>query len=304
MTTTERSVAGPPGWYHVAWSTELKPGDVRPLTVFGDEYVLYRSERGIPVMLSAFCPHLGAHLGYGGCVVGEDLRCPFHEWVWSPTGENVDIPYSDRPIKGRRLDVLDIHETGGMVLARSPVEGRVVSEVPDVAVLLDGAVDTASWAVRSWERRAVDIRLLAENLADPASVEYIYGHRGRASESAASPFNGRIEITHRWQDGAVKVVGLGLGLFVITSESGLVAPHVMAVTPVQSELVDFHVATPRQSESSVLDAFDRHVELLERMVYLPSPNMTDDEASTLLAGRTWIDNMSAGGDVVATIPER
>ena len=29
-------------------------------------------------MLAAHCPHMGAHLGFGGRVVGEAIRCPMH----------------------------------------------------------------------------------------------------------------------------------------------------------------------------------------------------------------------------------
>ena len=40
------AVGIPMGWYQVAWAAELEPGGVKPLTVFEDDYVLYRTQSG------------------------------------------------------------------------------------------------------------------------------------------------------------------------------------------------------------------------------------------------------------------
>ena len=37
-------------------------------------------------VVHAFCPHMGAHLGMGGVVVGNSLRCPFHGWSFNASG--------------------------------------------------------------------------------------------------------------------------------------------------------------------------------------------------------------------------
>ena len=43
--------------------------------------------------IDAFCPHLGAHLGYGGLVEESTIRCPFHAWRFDGTGACVEVPY-------------------------------------------------------------------------------------------------------------------------------------------------------------------------------------------------------------------
>lgn len=58
----------PEGWYQVAWSNEIEPGAVIPLRYFGTDLVLYRLETGELRLTGAYCPHMGAHLGYGGRV--------------------------------------------------------------------------------------------------------------------------------------------------------------------------------------------------------------------------------------------
>ena len=84
----------PFGWYAIAFSSELAPGDVKPLRYFGRELVLFRTESGEAKALDAFCPHLGAHLGHGGKVHGESIACPFHGWQFNGGGRCTAVPYA------------------------------------------------------------------------------------------------------------------------------------------------------------------------------------------------------------------
>src|SRR5262249_47971167 len=70
----------PFGWFAVAYSDELGAGQVKALRYFGRELVLWRGEDGTARLLDAYCRHLGAHLGHGGRVNGNDIECPFHAW--------------------------------------------------------------------------------------------------------------------------------------------------------------------------------------------------------------------------------
>ena len=70
----------PFGWFQVAYPEDLAPGEVTPLHYFGRELVLWRDDGGEFHLQDAFCPHLGAHLGHGGTVHGDELACPFHGW--------------------------------------------------------------------------------------------------------------------------------------------------------------------------------------------------------------------------------
>ena len=84
----------PNGWFQVAYEDELTPGSVVPLKYFGKDLVLFRTESGEIGLLDAFCPHLGAHLGHGGKVKGENLECPFHAWQFGANGKCNAVPYA------------------------------------------------------------------------------------------------------------------------------------------------------------------------------------------------------------------
>lgn len=84
----------PFGWYAVAFSADLAPGQVKPIKYFGKDMVLFRTQNGEAKVLDAFCPHLGAHLGYGGKVMGESIACPFHGWEFNGGGQCTKVPYA------------------------------------------------------------------------------------------------------------------------------------------------------------------------------------------------------------------
>ena len=84
----------PFGWFAIGTSDEFLSGEVRTLHYFDTEFVAWRGEDGALRALDPYCPHLGAHLGHGGKVVGNDLQCPFHHWQFDGEGVVTDIPYS------------------------------------------------------------------------------------------------------------------------------------------------------------------------------------------------------------------
>lgn len=121
--TDEASAGGriavdtPMGWYQVGWADDLEPGSVKPITAFGADYILYRTEAGTVRMMAAYCGHMGAHLGYGGVVEDGCVVCPYHGWKWNESGKVVDIPYSKRVNPSRRLKTLPVRVVSGLVFA-------------------------------------------------------------------------------------------------------------------------------------------------------------------------------------------
>ena len=102
-------------WMPVLPATAL---DRRPhrVAVNGVGVVLYRTD-GQVIAVGEHCPHLGAHLGHGGTVRGEDIVCPFHAWRYDgESGRNVEIPYAARDcFPGVALRRYEVHEQAGVV---------------------------------------------------------------------------------------------------------------------------------------------------------------------------------------------
>ncbi|CAN0121280.1 unnamed protein product [Chrysoparadoxa australica] len=79
-------------WQPAALSDELAgPRPVVPVTLLGEQLVLFRDNDGALGLIGRHCPHRGADLCYGR---REDngLRCPFHGWHFDRTGQCVEQP--------------------------------------------------------------------------------------------------------------------------------------------------------------------------------------------------------------------
>ncbi len=94
----------PRGWFMVAEACELDEGP-KAVRFFGNDFALYRGkESGQPILLDAYCPHMGTHLtanesSYviknGIHIEGDSIRCPYHAWRFGPDGKCNDIPGLD-----------------------------------------------------------------------------------------------------------------------------------------------------------------------------------------------------------------
>jgi nitrite reductase/ring-hydroxylating ferredoxin subunit len=93
----------PTGWFQIGWSAEIPVGGVQPMRYFGQDLVAFRTADGELHVLDAYCRHLGANLAHGGCVEADRIVCPFHGWAWNGAGDNVDIPYAERPNRAAHL---------------------------------------------------------------------------------------------------------------------------------------------------------------------------------------------------------
>jgi phenylpropionate dioxygenase-like ring-hydroxylating dioxygenase large terminal subunit len=101
-------------WYWAFKSSELKKGQIRPLQFLGEDLAVYRGEDGIVRALSAYCPHMGAHLAEGR-VEGSGVRCFFHAWKYSETGELIDIPCRPTPGFDEKVQAWPVCEKYGVI---------------------------------------------------------------------------------------------------------------------------------------------------------------------------------------------
>ena len=169
----------PNGWFVVAESADLAPGDVRALYYFGRDLVLYRTESGEARLLDAHCPHLGAHLAVGGRVEQDCIRCPFHGWKFDgASGRCAEIPYGDTtriPPKAHARSYPTL-ERNHMIWAWYHAEqGDPFYDVPNVPEFHDA--DWTPVLVRDFEIR-VSAQDMAENNVDFAHFRYVHGTDG------------------------------------------------------------------------------------------------------------------------------
>ena len=105
-------------WYAVAFSHEVTAAP-RAVTVMGISLVLWRRADGAPVVQLNRCPHRGAALHIGR-VVGDQLECPYHGWLFNQEGAATAVPSGapGGPVPTRaRLETWPVAEQAGFVWA-------------------------------------------------------------------------------------------------------------------------------------------------------------------------------------------
>jgi phenylpropionate dioxygenase-like ring-hydroxylating dioxygenase large terminal subunit len=166
----------PFGWFAVALSDEIAKGEIKTLRYFGTEFVVWRGEDGGIHAVDPHCPHLGAHLGIGGEVIGNDLRCPYHHWSFNGQGGVADIPYTKvipSRLKKSCLPTWPIHESDGVVYVwyhpkKAAPKWDVIRlpECPDGEWILHSTYD---WVVN------IHIQEITENGQDYAHFNAVHG---------------------------------------------------------------------------------------------------------------------------------
>ncbi|MFI5296610.1 MAG: Rieske 2Fe-2S domain-containing protein [Polyangiales bacterium] len=181
MSSTPEPFAGyPKGWFVACFSHELAPLAAVPMRYFGRDLVAYRGEDGQPNILDAHCPHLGAHLGFGGKVEGNCVRCPFHAWRFNAEGQCDDVPYSMRIPPMAKVGRWRTREINGVVLVHhDPTGAEPAYEIPIIPEY--GTESWLPWVTASYRIRTHP-REIVDNLADKAHFAPV--HRTAIDEFA------------------------------------------------------------------------------------------------------------------------
>jgi nitrite reductase/ring-hydroxylating ferredoxin subunit len=250
---THTTLPTPNSWYAVAFSDELKAGGVLARTVAERDLVVFRTASGVACAFDAYCPHLGAHLGIGGKVVGETLRCPFHAFRYDTAGVCVATGYGTKPPPTARASVWPIREVDGIVFVYYDCLGRPPTWEPP-------ALETAGWTPLI--HRVFDLHDHAqetvENSVDLGHFAIVHGYsemteRGEPviegarfqtaySAGRPAPVLGRFGATVRF-DFAIDLHGLGCSIVTIGVPSyGVTARLFVLATPTVKERINLALA--------------------------------------------------------------
>jgi phenylpropionate dioxygenase-like ring-hydroxylating dioxygenase large terminal subunit len=321
----------PTGWFQVGWSADLAPGDVRTVTYFGRELVLWRSAAGEAHVSDAYCLHLGANLGVRGTVDGEELVCPWHGWHWDGEGRNTLIPYSAQTCKKNlRLETFPVQEWYGCIVVWHDEAGGPPSWQPPVIDDLEADTHHPFDPARnhSWRIKAHP-QMVMENGVDAFHVPFIHGAGEipviREVVAEGHEWRTIIDVTYgagkesTWltPDGAVEAAmrfdlwGIGLGLAVwpdlllggrmITNPTPIDETHTELFWCMTTAKVDGEDAPSRgavrmmdsQREIVAMDFFT-----WEHMKVLHTPSFAPEEAKYYAAMRRWAWQFYPGGETV------
>jgi nitrite reductase/ring-hydroxylating ferredoxin subunit len=73
-------------WQPAALSAELASDKPLPVTLLGEELVLFRDGEGKPALIGRYCAHQGVDMIYGR-VEEDGIRCMYHGWLFDACGK-------------------------------------------------------------------------------------------------------------------------------------------------------------------------------------------------------------------------
>jgi nitrite reductase/ring-hydroxylating ferredoxin subunit len=301
------------GWFHIIDSQDLAVGDVTPVSYFGRDLVCFRTEDGTAHVSDAYCPHLGAHLGYGGSIEGNRLICPFHLWEFDCEGRNTRIPYADKPNRGARLGIYPVVETHGFIFAWYSPSGTEPSWSPaDIPI---PELDDPSYLpiARTTFEVTVHPQEIMENVLDGA--HFVAIHRAKEFPDIKVETDGPwlrssapVQMTSKSRtfEGSVDSQLWGLGIDVNRIKGAVDTLTVMTLTPVdETKLIarltvgagnsgEVSERLRTASQGMVTSEFELDCVIWNNKRYLASPLLASSEKS-IVTFRRWAQQFYSDG---------
>jgi phenylpropionate dioxygenase-like ring-hydroxylating dioxygenase large terminal subunit len=305
----------PFGWYGICYSDELAVGEVKAVRYLSRDMAVWRGEDGQARVLDAYCRHLGAHMGHGGRVHGNDLECPFHAWRYNGTGAVTEIPYAKTiPPQAKRADCVrswPVTERNGLIWIWYHPDGAAplweVETYPEV-----GSADWTPYKKFQW-RVYNSLRNMHDNGLDMA--HFLYVHRTAVFPESEIVIDGqRLSATARAKlgtpkglvDGAIVSSGLSPGQSSVRFEGISETLLVSAITPVEPDELHARFAfTQPKSEAEgpmgglaralirdICKQFDQDKVIWDRQRYETEPLMCDGDGPVPLARERYDQFMS------------
>jgi 3-ketosteroid 9alpha-monooxygenase subunit A len=302
----------PFGWFQVAYPGDLEPGEVQPLNFWDRELVLWRDVAGEFHLHDAFCPHLGAHLAFGGTVRDAELQCPFHGWRFDGAGTCMNIPYSQRTNRKARLRGYPVVVRNGFVLAwYHPYDEPPAFEIPVISEIGDpGWSDfySSEYVIRTVPQE------MSENGADPAHFRYVHG-TDEVAELESYDTDGPCSVMLSKQayvtprgvtHGRIDVYNYGPGFSKVWFSGIVDAINIATTTPIDFErtAVRFNFIVRKFDDehltSTVAEAFVKEINkqvqedqpIWEHKAFLRSPALADTDGP-ILKFRKWYSQFYA-----------
>jgi nitrite reductase/ring-hydroxylating ferredoxin subunit len=282
----------PYGWFSLGRLDELPTDAVAPIRAFGRDLVLWRTQAGFHVA-DAYCPHLGAHLGYGGRVDDGCLVCPFHEWSFDAMGINVDIPYAERTNRKARLRTYEAVTRNGHLLAwyhPDPAVGpswsipEALPAKPVECLRINRRIDSV------WQE-------VAENSVDMAHFRSVHG-MSRIAEVGELFIDGayrRVRSSQSFQtargefEGQIESNSYGPGVGIVQFSLMGTVTLISAVTPIENNQVELRFTMYYEEGeevaakigaafgAEVARQLDQDIPIWEHKRYQPSPALAPSE---------------------------
>lgn len=159
-------------WYIAAWADEIGRTPLAR-TIMDEPIVFYRTLAGETVAMWGLCPHRSYPLGLGQ-LEGDNIRCAYHGFTYSPQGACVAIPAQDTVPQRFRQRTYALIERGGLIwIWMGEAASADPALMPD---LHDIGFDAPGWHVVPNGCTRINARwsLIIDNVMDLSHIGFLH----------------------------------------------------------------------------------------------------------------------------------
>jgi len=170
-------------WYVATWDHEIKR-ELTPVTMLGENLVLYRRQDGKVAALEDACPHRKLPLSMGR-IKGDDVECGYHGLTFDCSGTCTRVPGAERIPHVARVRSYPVEERYGLVWVWM---GQVDKADPSEIFHVEHFGDPA-WGVNRGESMTLNCNYLymTDNLLDPSHVAWVHQSSFASSACEETP---------------------------------------------------------------------------------------------------------------------
>ncbi len=108
----EKNNQWPQSWYPVCTSADVPCGKIVEVSLFDNNWIVFRGSDGNIGVVEKYCCHMGTDLTNGQVIVNR-LRCPLHHWEFGYDGKCEKIPaYKNIPEKAKNKSLITKEKYG------------------------------------------------------------------------------------------------------------------------------------------------------------------------------------------------
>jgi 5,5'-dehydrodivanillate O-demethylase len=174
-------------WHPVAGVSEFDTKPIRPIRLFGEDLVLFKSTNGAYGLIERQCPHRRADLAYG-MIEADGIRCNYHGWCFDPRGECISQPFEDT-VRGVPAGRGNVRATAYKIQEMSGILWAYMGPDP--------APELPEWEPFTWSNGFAQVVIsyvpcnwfqCQENSIDPVHFEWMHENWGKRLAGSDGPY--------------------------------------------------------------------------------------------------------------------
>lgn len=181
-------------WYVVSETRELINDKPKKVTVWGKNYVIWKTSKNEYKALEDVCTHRGVELSRG-CIINDEIQCPYHGYQFSGTGNLTKVPglgFEPSPIYNvPRFSLVEKH--GWLYLNINPIPWNITDTQMEIlnsnVFVEDEAMNPTMSTVLLNKEFTTYGRIVSENSLDIMHIGYVhtFGNKERPAPTYEEP---------------------------------------------------------------------------------------------------------------------